>query len=211
MPGFDPYQLSTIADQMRERHLAAVEAARELADTSVTPCPVEVEPSCRRTEQDNFEKQNSIAPGCGYYRRRYNNFIERQPDLTPPTYYLEYGEKYCNKFTDETFHNLSSEGQKWLTEVKCGLQENIEKLLQNPDKRYLEYLEKDFADATFATHAPVYLENGLADITLGDQFTIGSTPLKEFFWGDHKAATWKQAGEVLPDVVDGWKRNYLGI
>lgn len=189
----------------KEAHGKATTAAMEVEKDAVTPCPLDVQQLCRNKKQDEFEKKYNIAPGCGYYRRRYENFLARNPKLTPPTYYLEYGEKYCNKFTRETYAELTSEGREWLDGVKCGLQQGIEDMLQDPEKMYLEYLETDFTEAAFDMHAPTYLANGLADLDVSDIVKIGWTAKEEFipFRGDYLGPTYKQAKDVFWPVLKG--------
>ena len=42
-----------------------------------------------------------------YYRARNDDFIRRNPGRTPPDYYLEYGDKYAHRFTDDLLVRFS--------------------------------------------------------------------------------------------------------
>ena len=198
-----PEETKTHFKMTLEEAAAAVETVPQ---DYIARCPMSVQQLCSHKKQDQFEKDNGIAPGCGYYRRRHNAFLKRSPGKIPPKYYLEYGEKYCNRFTKETYGKLSPEGQEWLNKVKCGLQQGLEKeILQSPypEMRELEYDNDGFKSAAFEMHSKVYLKNGLADLYLADQVVIAKTPWEEFFIGDNVGATWKQAFDVLPDVAIG--------
>ena len=45
-----------------------------------------------------------------YYRKRYDDFVRRNPGMTPPSYYLEYGQKYCDRFSSLGPKDLSPAG-----------------------------------------------------------------------------------------------------
>lgn len=180
---------------------AAASAAESVETNPVAPCPLDVQRLCRNKEQDAFEKEHNIAPGCGYYRRRYEMFLEDYPSETPPDYYLDYGEKYCNKFSRETYYKLSERGKKWLNDTKCALQQRIEDMLSKPKNSEIEMLNEEFAEAAFEMHPEAYLKSGLADLTVGEWVDILSTAKKEFFWGNYKLKTWKQAGNVFFELI----------
>lgn len=189
-------------------HAQAKREAQEISRNSLSPCPVPVEPGCRRKEQDSVEKEYDIAPGCGYYRRRHNEFLERFPDRKPPKYYLEYGEKYCNRFTRETYAKLSDKGKKWFDEVKCGLQQGIENMLGDEKTQYVELMDADFSEEAFGMHAGVYLKCGLEDLDFfHDQWHIGWTPKEEFLpWKENFSHTRDQVYEVLPHLILKWEK-----
>jgi DNA-binding Lrp family transcriptional regulator len=65
---------------------------------------------------------------CSYYNDRNESFLQRHDrQKTPPTYYLNYGFKYCSKFKAETYSKLSEEGKMWLDNVLSDLQKLMEK------------------------------------------------------------------------------------
>ena len=198
-------------EEIKARIAQASAAARTVPQDPIASCPISVQQLCSHKKQDEFEKANGIAPGCSYYRRRHDAFVKQNPDLTPPTYYLEYGEKYCNRFTQETYDKLSPEGQEWLNKVKCGLQQKLEeKILEKPE---IENSNKKFSDTAYKMHSEVYLKSGLAKLDLEDQVKIGATAWQEFvpFVGDNVGATWEQAGKVLPDIAEEKLKNALDL
>jgi uncharacterized protein YqjF (DUF2071 family) len=113
----------------------------------------------------------------GYYRSRHQDFIGRCPGLLPPPYYLDYGQKYC-----ERFHllrdRLSAEGQGWIQRTMQILQRRIE------DRRALDpaafiLLERDgeeFRSFAYATHPEAYIEGGLARLPPEDVLLVMQTP-----------------------------------
>lgn len=69
-----------------------------------------------------------------YYRFRRDDFLARNPGVTPPDYYMDYGDKYINRFSNDTFPHLSREGQDWLLRARANLQKEIEaRLNKNPE------------------------------------------------------------------------------
>lgn len=113
-----------------------------------------------------------------YYRCRADDFTLRQPGLEPPDYYLDYGDRYVRRFTEETRPLLSPAGQRWLDLVRAKLQEALEELRAS-DPLGFTLLEQDperFADFAFDTHPEAYLEAGLAGLPLRDLILIGTTP-----------------------------------
>jgi uncharacterized protein YqjF (DUF2071 family) len=113
----------------------------------------------------------------GYYRSRHDDFIDRCPGLLPPPYYLEYGQKYC-----ERFHllrgRLSPVGQGWIQRTLQILQRRIE------DRRALDpgafsLLEHDgagFRRFAYGTHPEAYIEGGLALLPPEDVLLVMQTP-----------------------------------
>lgn len=79
---------------------------------------------------------------CTYYADRNSSFIERRPNKKPPTYYLNYGFKYCSKFKAETYSKLTSEGQIWLNKTLKFLQVYMEQGLVQ--KNYVSTLNEDY-------------------------------------------------------------------
>ena len=114
----------------------------------------------------------------------------------PPDYYLNYGLKYCMRFTTVTAPTLSPEGQARLVRARCNLQVMMEKGLQKDPG--LETDSDAFRKFAFGTHPAAYLDAGMADLPISDQINVARTPdLKEWLSVD----TWQQAAEVAPPVL----------
>lgn len=114
----------------------------------------------------------------GYYRARYDDFVQRHPGQKPPSYYLEYGEKYAQRFTRDTFSKLSPDGQKWLQRTFELLQSRMEHL-RVTDPLAFEKLERDpeaFKRFAYETHSDAYLDAGLSRLPASDLAIIGLTP-----------------------------------
>ena len=47
--------------------------------------------------------------------------------MEPPDYYMNYGDKYARRFTEELSPNLSERGQQWLVDARANLQEAMAK------------------------------------------------------------------------------------
>jgi hypothetical protein len=142
---------------------------------------------------------------CEYYRWRHDNFKSRHVHCrhdNPPEYYLNYGEHYCKRFTNDLRPELSDKGKIWLDKAKLNLQKAMEKGLQLKIKSELniaiefnspiELDNKKFEDFALETHAPAYLDAGLHGITIEDKLLIGKTGLAEW----KRRETWEQVGEV---------------
>ena len=116
--------------------------------------------------------------GLDYYRCRADDFVTREPTRSAPDYYLDYGDRYVRRFSEETRPLLSPAGQRWLDRVRGELQEAMEEVrASDPLGFALLELEPDrFADFAFETHPQAYLEAGLAELPLRDLVLIGSTP-----------------------------------
>jgi hypothetical protein len=114
----------------------------------------------------------------GYYRARADDFTKRHPGQAPPSYYLQYGEKYAHRFTDETSKQLSPQGRVWLEETFLKLQHAIEDL-RTKDPAAFDRLERDpqaFQAFAYATHADAYLGAGLSKLSMQELVQIGLTP-----------------------------------
>lgn len=109
-----------------------------------------------------------------YYRKRHLDFQARHPDLTPPTYYLNYGDVYVRRFTEVLSPELSKQGQEWMVRARQNLQVAIEtELARNPE------IEKDDAAFTafaYETHSRAYLDAGLTDLPIDDLIRVAVTP-----------------------------------
>ncbi|MCA8922548.1 MAG: hypothetical protein KDD82_12110 [Planctomycetes bacterium] len=115
--------------------------------------------------------------GLDYYRRRASDFVQRNPGVAPPDYYLDYGDAYIRRFTYETRPLLSPAGQRWLDAARVKLQQAIEaRRAADPDTfARLELDPPAFRSFAYETHAPAY-ETGLSELPLRDLILIGTTP-----------------------------------
>ncbi len=119
-----------------------------------------------------------MVGSVSYYRSRHDDFVKRHPDLTPPPYYLAYGEKYAHAFTDGTLKRLSPEGRAWLQRTFEGLQGAIEER-RRADPAAFDKLEQDptaFKGFAYDTHPAAYLAGGLAELPASDLVEIATTP-----------------------------------
>ncbi|BAP57588.1 hypothetical protein THII_3291 [Thioploca ingrica] len=157
---------------------------------------------CCSNKPTPFNAGELCKDGCSYYQKRHDDYVLRhsccKSKSSPPDYYLDYGLKYCEKFTLETYPKLSPEGQQWLKKARCNLQIMMEKGLQN--KPELELNSEKFRKFAFNTHPKAYLDAGLANLkNPKDWFYISTTPeLKEWL----KAETWEQANKVVSVIAD---------
>lgn len=115
------------------------------------------------------------APGhllgsVDYYQFRHDDFAKRFPGQAPPAYYMEYGDKYVRKFTDELYEKLSEEGKLWMKNTKLKLQQEIEqKLSEEPE---IELDEEAFKEFAFGSHARVYEETHAMQLCLDDKTSL---------------------------------------
>ena len=113
-----------------------------------------------------------------YYRQRNDDFIARNPDMEPPDYYMDYGDKYARRFTNELAPKLSERGQEWLIDARRGLQERIEAKRAEDPAAFAELERNPDAFRRFAydTHPDAYLDAGLASLPPNDLIQIPLTP-----------------------------------
>lgn len=113
-----------------------------------------------------------------YYRMRRDDFVARNPDESPPDYYMGYGDKYARRFVTSLRPRLSSAGQRWLDCTLNELQGAME------DKRdanpwAFAVLEEDndaFRHFAYGTHQAVYVDCGLCELNILDETEIAFTP-----------------------------------
>ena len=135
------------------------------------------------SQQNQVYSPPSAVPafgGVNYYKQRNSDFVTRYAghNFSPPDYYLEYGDKYCDRFTDEVTPKLSEEGKAWLEQARINLQVAIEEKREaNP--KHFDALEKDaaqFKAFAYDTHPRAYWDAGLGKLGLLDLVMIGLTP-----------------------------------
>jgi hypothetical protein len=113
-----------------------------------------------------------------YYRRRHDDFVRRNPGVTPPAYYMEYGQKYLERFNSMGPKDLSPKGLEWRDKTLKALQDAIEtKRMEDPVA--FAQLERDpeaFKRFCYDTHAQAYLQSGLLQLPAQDLLKIATTP-----------------------------------
>ncbi|MBO9570635.1 MAG: RHS repeat-associated core domain-containing protein, partial [Chitinophagaceae bacterium] len=111
-----------------------------------------------------------IRRGQYYYSDRASDFKERHPEKNAPDYYIEYGDKYLNKFVNETRKTLSSNGKKWLDNALYNLQDMMDKgIKEDPG---IENDNEKFTDFAFDTHVKAYEDAGILDLDVMDKIKI---------------------------------------
>jgi hypothetical protein len=190
------------------------------SSTPSTPQPRNVVPvAVRRAVTDEFAVQrsrtidgppppapsdaNSPAPvqtgTLDYYRERYDDFVRRNPGLTPPPYYLNYGDKYVQRFSALGPKDLSPAGLAWRDRCLLNLQNAIE-AKRAADPAGFAQLERDpqkFEAFCFDTHAKAYLDAGLLQLPAQDLVRIVTTPdLRDLVSPEGL----KQIGQILGSI-----------
>lgn len=167
-------------------------------DCQCNSTPTKIEPTC------DAPMSTSPNAGCDYYRKRKEDFDARHTcpgcDSHPaPDYYIDYGLKYCEKFSSDLNGKLSPTGKAWLAETRCALQQKLEDGLQADPS--LELDSDVFREFAFGTHPSAYLESGFADLPIRDLIEIAKQPeLSEYL----DAETWKQIIEVGRETGKEW-------
>ena len=115
-----------------------------------------------------------------YYQERDKDFVRRHVGTTiqSPSYYLNYGQKYYDRFHSELRPRLSPAGQQWLDRTAVNLQQAIEKRRASDPTSFAK-LEEDpqaFLDFAFLTHPDAYLAGGLNGLPFWDLVEITLTP-----------------------------------
>jgi len=109
-----------------------------------------------------------------YYSWRAEDFMTRCSEFDIPEYYMEYGDKYANRFKYETRPKLSEAGQRWLDRVLRCLQEFMEnQLSQFP---FIELDREAFTRFAFESHVCAYQTAGFKDLPFQDLILIAFTP-----------------------------------
>lgn len=148
--------------------------------------------------------------GCEYYRLRAEDFKSRHVGCghTVPDYYMNYGYKYCERFTNETAQNLSPQGKRWLKRVRCELQIFIEEELKKDPKLELRDDGRRLRGLAFDSHPKIYTEAGLGCLPVGDVPDIVGTP-DGAEWKNSE--TWSQAASTGGMIVSETVLNAVDI
>ncbi|WP_447640673.1 MULTISPECIES: DUF6443 domain-containing protein [Chitinophagaceae] len=121
----------------------------------------------------NYEGRVIIKHGLDYYKNRFDYFRQNNPEMKPPDYYMNYGDKYIRRFVNITKAQLSIEGQKWLYKALVNLQNAMDKgIEQDPS---IEYDNEKFTDFAFGTHADAYTNAGILKLSIMDKIKISLT------------------------------------
>lgn len=113
-----------------------------------------------------------------YYKQRLADFEARNPGMTPPDYYLGYGDKYMERFASLDSTDLSPAGLAWRDRTTVALQSAIEDLRIREPERFaqLERNPAEFREFAFASHPKAYVDSGLYQLSAQDLSVIALTP-----------------------------------
>ena len=109
-----------------------------------------------------------------YYEFRNDDYIKRNPQKSPPTYYLQFGRKNLVMFLTTLYPEVSPAGQAFLTKVATILQKKIEDRLVSGPKTFaqMEDNSDEFLAFAYSTHYPAYCEAGWDALSYNDQLRI---------------------------------------
>ncbi len=139
-----------------------------------------------------------------YYVWRKKDFEKRNPGKRAPNYYADYGDKYIQRFTNETNKQLSAEGQAWLKVARKKLQIAMEDELAKKGNENLELDEEKFKAMAFRTHVDAYWKAGLKDLNTVDLVAIVLTPNFNDLMSKEGI---EQAQQIVGKLVDHWINN----
>ncbi len=142
------------------------------------------------------------TPSSDYYRQRYDDFVRRNPGMTPPDYYLNYGQKYLEKFSSLGPKDLSPAGLAWRDKTLKALQEAIE-TKRAEDPAAFAQLERDpaaFKKFCYDSHPDAYVQSGLFNLPAQDLVKIATTPeLRDLLGKDGIRQTADVIGRLRPE------------
>jgi hypothetical protein len=142
------------------------------------------------------------TPSQDYYRQRYDDFVRRNPGVTPPDYYLGYGQKYLERFSNLGPKDLSAEGLAWRDRTLKALQDAIEQKRAEDPVAFAQ-LERDpeaFKRFAYDSHADAYVNSGLLKLPVQDLVKIGTTPdLRDLLGKDGIRQVVDVIGRIRPD------------
>lgn len=114
-------------------------------------------------------KQKCAFYGCA------NKSIEKAGICQPGdenSYFMNYGDKYCQRFASKTNDKLSDKGKLWLNKTLVCLQKAIVDFCSKDKCNQCDNVRK----LAYASHAPCYTDSGLCHLNPIDLFHIGLTP-----------------------------------
>jgi len=143
---------------------------------------------------------SSVLGTMGYYKWRTADFNLRTDlanvNQSAPEYYMGYGDKYINRFTNELAPTLSSQGKQWVADARLGLQTEMENGLKTSPK--LELNNAKHLAFAFDTHVPAYTNAGVLKLPVSDLIKIGFTPdRKDFFSINGQKQFWIMGGKYI--------------
>jgi hypothetical protein len=141
-----------------------------------------------------------------YYRQRRDDFVRRNPGMTPPAYYMEYGQKYLDRFSSLGPKDLTPKGLEWRDKTLKALQDSIE-MKRMEDPVAFAQLERDpaaFKKFCYDSHPDAYVQSGLYKLPAQDMLKIGTTPdLKDLLTKDGVRQVLVALGKMNPgDAVN---------
>jgi hypothetical protein len=144
------------------------------------------------------------TPSSDYYKQRVDDFVRRNPGQTPPDYYLNYGQKYLEKFSALGPKDLSPAGLAWRDRTLKALQDAIE-MKRAEDPAAFAQLERDpaaFKKFAYDTHADAYVNSGLLKLPAQDLVKIATTPeLRDLLTKDGVRQIADVIGRLKPEDV----------
>lgn len=142
------------------------------------------------------------TPSSDYYRQRYEDFVRRNPGATPPDYYLNYGQKYLDKFSSLGPKDMSPAGLAWRDKTLKALQDAIE-TKRAEDPAAFAQLERDpaaFKKFCYDSHPDAYVQSGLFGLPAQDLVKIATTPeLRDLLGKDGIRQTVDVIGKLRPE------------
>ncbi|CAG0930349.1 hypothetical protein TFLX_01675 [Thermoflexales bacterium] len=163
--------------------------------------------------QAGFLEPRALKPGADYYRQRAEDYLARHARSTdqprrPPAYYLDYGDKYAQRFTQVLRPAMSAVGQQWIDATFRRLQVLLERRRAADPWRFAE-LEEDtraFQGLAYSMHAQAYIECGIAKLPRLDLVRIARTPdIRDLL----TQAGLEQVLSVLAHVVKARWQNFV--
>lgn len=88
------------------------------------------------------------------------------------SYFLNYGEKYCERFSKNTSEDLSPQGRIWLNKTLACLQSSI---VRGCNEKKQCFSCQSIRKLAFDTHPHCYVDSGLCSLSLKDQIQVGKT------------------------------------
>ena len=156
---------------------------------------------------DGFEPPpypKALLGSVDYYKWRYYDFIKQNPRKKAPSYYLNYGNKYIQRFTNETNNLLSKQGKQWLVNARKNLQVAIEDKLKTDPTIELRNGGNDFKEFAFESHIDAYWNAGLYRLNTIDLVAIVLTPnFKDLMSKDGI----NQATKMIDKLINYWLDN----
>lgn len=142
---------------------------------------------------------NSFASdqNCDFYKSKNKEFQCSGQD----NYLLDYGLKYCERFTElESNEKSSKELKGWISRTRLCLQE----MIRDNEKRYKNEGCKQLKDFAFDVHPICYKQYGVCNLSLTDKSRVAKILVKNDFITDfekEKRATFMQMGNVLTSCL----------